>query len=76
MYEVFNNLLTFFSGNVPPGSKGLSLFYLELRDPLNSDKNSGLNGLRVQRLKNKLGTKQLPTGELILDGTRAHLVSN
>jgi len=62
------------NGNVPPGSKGLSLFYVELRDPLNSDKNSGLNGLQVQRLKNKLGTKQLPTGELVLDGTKAQLV--
>jgi hypothetical protein len=29
----------------------------------------------VQRLKNKLGTRQLPTAELILDGTVAHKVT-
>mmetsp|Transcript_57977 Transcript_57977/g.188630 ORF Transcript_57977/g.188630 Transcript_57977/m.188630 type:complete len:681 (-) Transcript_57977:49-2091(-) len=30
-----------------------------------------LNGLTVEKLKKKLGTKQLPTGELLLDGARA-----
>ena len=29
----------------------------------------------MQRLKNKLGTRQLPTAELLLDGTQAQLVS-
>ncbi|TPX54514.1 hypothetical protein PhCBS80983_g05890 [Powellomyces hirtus] len=43
------------------GSKGLSLFYSELR---NADGN--LDGIRVHRLKNKLGTKALPTAELEL----------
>jgi len=28
------------------------------------------------KLKNKLGTRQLPTGELLLDGAEAELVSN
>ncbi len=28
----------------------------------------------MQRLKNKLGTRQLPTAELLLDGTKAYLV--
>lgn len=32
------------------------------------------NGIRIHRLKNKLGTKQLPTAELELKGVRAHLV--
>jgi alkylation response protein AidB-like acyl-CoA dehydrogenase len=51
------------------GSRGLSLFYLELRDA------SGvLNGIEVHRLKDKLGTKALPTAELTLDGARARLV--
>ena len=48
------------------GSKGLSLFYLETR---NEDKS--LNGLSIVRLKDKLGTRQLPTPELILKNTKA-----
>jgi alkylation response protein AidB-like acyl-CoA dehydrogenase len=32
------------------------------------------NGVRIHRLKNKLGTKQLPTAELELKDVRAHLV--
>ncbi|EAW12881.1 putative acyl-CoA dehydrogenase [Aspergillus clavatus NRRL 1] len=32
------------------------------------------NGVRIHRLKNKLGTKELPTAELELHGMRAHLV--
>ncbi|KAI8824882.1 uncharacterized protein EV422DRAFT_605290 [Fimicolochytrium jonesii] len=44
-----------------PGSKGLSLFYSELRKP-----DGELNGIRIHRLKNKLGTRALPTAELEL----------
>lgn len=33
-----------------------------------------LNGVEIQTLKNKLGTRQLPTGELLLDGTDAYRV--
>lgn len=51
------------------GSKGLSLFYLELR---NSENN--LNKIEIHRLKDKLGTKSLPTAELSLRGTPAVLV--
>jgi putative acyl-CoA dehydrogenase len=51
------------------GSKGLSLFYVKLRD------GSGrLQNIRIHRLKDKLGTKALPTAELTLDGTPATLV--
>ena len=53
----------------PEGSKGLSLFYLELRDP-----EGNLNGIRINRLKDKLGTRALPTAELTLDGASATLV--
>ncbi|GAA4221228.1 alkylation response protein AidB-like acyl-CoA dehydrogenase [Streptosporangium album] len=49
-----------------PGSRGLSLFALELRRP-----DGGWNGLRVRRLKDKYGTRGLPTAELDLDGTVA-----
>jgi alkylation response protein AidB-like acyl-CoA dehydrogenase len=48
------------------GSRGLSLFLLELRNP-----DGSWNGLTVRRLKDKLGTKAVPTAELDLDGTVA-----
>jgi hypothetical protein len=38
------------------------------------DENGNLNGIEIQALKNKLGTRQLPTGELLLDGTDAYRV--
>ena len=53
----------------PEGSRGLSLFYLELRDEAGS-----LRGIRVHRLKEKLGTRALPTAELSLEGTPGWLV--
>ncbi|HRC84837.1 MAG TPA: acyl-CoA dehydrogenase family protein, partial [Thermoanaerobaculia bacterium] len=52
-----------------PGGKGLALFYLETRDA-----EGGANGIVVHRLKDKLGTRKLPTAELTLEGTRAELV--
>lgn len=51
------------------GSKGLSLFYLELRD-----QNEQLNNIQIHRLKDKLGTKALPTAELSLQGTPARIL--
>jgi alkylation response protein AidB-like acyl-CoA dehydrogenase len=53
----------------PEGSRGLALFYLELRGP-----DGSLNGIRVDRLKEKLGTRKLPTAELTLDGALAEPV--
>jgi alkylation response protein AidB-like acyl-CoA dehydrogenase len=50
----------------PPGGKGLALFYLELRD-----ENGRLQNILVNRLKDKLGTRKVPTAELTLDGTPA-----
>jgi putative acyl-CoA dehydrogenase len=51
------------------GSRGLSLFYLELRNPAGD-----LQNIRIHRLKDKLGTKALPTAELSLEGTPAQVV--
>ncbi len=51
------------------GSRGLSLFLVEMRD-----KNGKLNGISVNRLKDKLGTKALPTAELSLVDAKAYLV--
>src|SRR5204863_6811974 len=45
----------------PSGGRGLALFYLETEN----------NDIRVLRLKDKLGTRMLPTAELQLEGTRA-----
>jgi alkylation response protein AidB-like acyl-CoA dehydrogenase len=53
-----------------PGGKGLALFYLELRDA-----EGRLNGISMHRLKDKLGTRHLPTAELTLDGTLAEPVA-
>lgn len=53
----------------PEGSRGLSLFYLELRD-----KDGKLKNIEVHRLKDKLGTKALPTAELTMKGTPTVLV--
>jgi alkylation response protein AidB-like acyl-CoA dehydrogenase len=48
------------------GSRGLSLFLVELRN-----RDGAWNGLTVRRLKDKLGTKAVPTAELDLNGTVA-----
>jgi len=50
----------------PPGGSGLALFYLELRGA-----DGGMNGILVNRLKDKLGTRMVPTAELTLDGALA-----
>ena len=51
------------------GGSGLAMFYVETRDE------QGLpNHLKVERLKDKLGTRKVPTAELLLEGTRAELV--
>ena len=54
----------------PDGGKGLALFYVETR-------NAGgqLDNILVHRLKDKLGTRKVPTAELTLDGTPATAVA-
>ena len=56
-------------GYAEAGSRGLSLYYARVRDD-----EGRLNGIRMVRLKNKFGTKALPTAELELDNMRARLV--
>ncbi|HEU4732198.1 MAG TPA: acyl-CoA dehydrogenase family protein, partial [Kofleriaceae bacterium] len=53
----------------PEGSRGLALFLVELRDAAGR-----LRNIQVNRLKDKLGTRKVPTAELTLDGTPAILV--
>lgn len=51
------------------GNRGLSLFYVETKTP-----DGRLKDIEILRLKDKMGTKALPTAELRLRGTPAKLV--
>ena len=53
----------------PPGLKGVSLFLLPRRL-----EDGSLNHYRIVRLKDKLGTRSMASGEIRLEGARAHLV--
>ena len=59
-------------------NKGISTFLAPMRKTLKEKdvlgKETELNGVYIQRLKNKLGTRALPTAELELKGMRAWLV--
>ncbi|MGH8729248.1 MAG: acyl-CoA dehydrogenase family protein [Burkholderiales bacterium] len=54
----------------PPGGRGLALFYVETRCG-----DGKLQNIVVNRLKDKLGTRKVPTAELTLLDTPAVLVS-
>lgn len=53
-----------------PGGQGLALFFIETRDA-----EGRLREIQINRLKDKLGTRKVPTAELTLSGTPAELVS-
>jgi len=53
----------------PPGGRGLALFYIETRDEQDRPRN-----IEINRLKDKLGTRKVPTAELTMAGTPAQLV--
>lgn len=71
-------------------STGLSAFYAPLRrrtgnlastppetlTTQTAEVPTEMNGVRIQRLKNKLGTKGVPTAELELKGMRAYLIGS
>ena len=55
----------------------LSLFIAPTRKTVvgpDGQKKQVTNGVRIHRLKNKMGTKQLPTAELELKDVRAHMI--
>jgi alkylation response protein AidB-like acyl-CoA dehydrogenase len=54
----------------PDGGKGLALFLVMQRDS-----SGNRNGIRIHRLKEKLGTHVLPTAELTMEGTLAEPVA-
>ena len=54
-----------------PGTRGLALFALPRRL-----ENGARNSYRIVRLKDKLGTKSMASGEVALDGALAYLVGD
>ncbi|XP_012946238.1 acyl-CoA dehydrogenase family member 11 [Aplysia californica] len=57
-------------GATVKGTRGLSLFYLEVRE-----QSGEMNHIQMLKLKSKLGTRQLPTAELLIDGATAYRIS-
>jgi acyl-CoA dehydrogenase len=55
----------------PKGSKGLSLFLV----PWHNEKGE-LNGIQIRRLKDKLGVRAVPSGEVVFHGAKAFLVGD
>jgi alkylation response protein AidB-like acyl-CoA dehydrogenase len=53
----------------PAGADGLALFGIETHNA-----NGSWNGITIDRLKDKLGTRELPTAEIHLHDARAELV--
>ncbi len=53
----------------PGGTKGLSLFLLPRQLP-----DGTANNYRIVRLKEKLGTRDMPSGEITLEGATAYIV--
>ncbi|KAJ6264438.1 hypothetical protein Dda_0584 [Drechslerella dactyloides] len=61
--------MTILLARTPTSTGSLSCFFAPLKLP-----DGSWNGVRIVRLKDKLGTKALPTAELELKGMKAHLV--
>lgn len=57
-------------GQLIKGTNRLTMFYVEVRD-----EQGELNNIEIMNLKNKLGTRQMPTAELMLKGTKAYQAS-
>ncbi|XP_014786027.1 acyl-CoA dehydrogenase family member 11 [Octopus bimaculoides] len=58
------------NGQTISGKNGLAMFYVAVKD-----EDGQLNNIEIVNLKNKLGTRQMPTAELQLNGTKAFKVS-
>jgi len=57
------------NGEKTEGSRGLSTFLIYTRKP-----DGSLNDLIVHKLKDKMGTKAVPTAEIELNGSIASLI--
>jgi alkylation response protein AidB-like acyl-CoA dehydrogenase len=58
----------------PPGIKGVSLFLLPRDLPEGDGPHGGRNRYRIVRLKDKLGTRSMASGEITLEGAVAWMV--
>ncbi len=57
--------------HAPEGSKGLTLFAV----PWHREDGS-LNNITIRRLKDKLGVRAVPSGEVVFDGAKAYVVGD
>lgn len=57
--------------HAPAGTAGLGLFIMRRHQA-----DGSLNQLRLERLKDKLGTRSMPTGEYLLEGSRAEALGD
>lgn len=57
--------------DAPSGSKGLTLFAV----PWRRDDDT-LNGITIRRLKNKLGVRAVPSGEVVFENSLAYVVGD
>ena len=72
--------MTILLAKIPEG--GISAFYAPMRTTLNvpnvcsgnGNSETALNGITIQRLKSKMGTRALPTAEVFLHDARAYLL--
>ncbi len=64
-------LVTARTPDAPPGTRGLSCFLMPRVMPVGE-----LNNLFILKLKDKLGTRSLPTGEVEYDRARAQLIGD
>ncbi|UYZ22732.1 acyl-CoA dehydrogenase family protein [Mesobacillus jeotgali] len=55
----------------PSGTKGLTLFAVPWRE-----ENGKLNGIKIRRLKDKLGVRAVPSAEVEFDGAEAFVVGD
>ena len=67
------------TGDAKSGSRTLSLFLVPLRKPLftqtsDAAPSSTSNGIKVHRLKDKIGTHTLPTAELSIENAEGYLL--
>lgn len=67
------------TGPINSGSRGISLFLVPVRLPVlrppGAPRPSALtNNIKIHRLKDKIGTKGVPTAELSIEGAEAYLI--
>jgi acyl-CoA dehydrogenase len=55
----------------PPGTKGLTLFAVPWRK-----EDGKLNGIKIRRLKDKLGVRAVPSAEVEFEGAKAYVVGD